>query len=54
MPPQRAPVILTKVRTQDTERRRIWLWVLTFVRMTDWMEYSWGTERPKEEGRSLA
>ncbi len=28
------PVILTKVRIQDYERQRFWLWVLTFVRMT--------------------
>ena len=28
-------VILTKVRTQGNERRLVWLWVLTFVRMTE-------------------
>jgi hypothetical protein len=32
-----SPVILTKVRTQGTEHRLSWLWVLTFVRMTGWM-----------------
>ena len=28
-------VILTKVRTQGNGRCPFWLWVLTFVRMTD-------------------
>ena len=32
--PSPHPVILTKVRTQGHERRPLWLWVLTFVRMT--------------------
>ncbi len=32
-------VILTKVRTQGSEHRRLWLWVLTFVRMTEWVGY---------------
>jgi hypothetical protein len=27
-------VILTKVRIQDTGSSRVWLWILTFVRMT--------------------
>jgi len=30
-----ALVILTKVRTQGFGARRFWLWVLTFVRMTE-------------------
>ncbi len=34
------PVILTKVRTQDTKGSVSWLWVLTFVRMT---EGGWAT-----------
>ena len=35
-------VILTKVRTQDHERRATWLWVLTFVRMTGrrWLRHA--------------
>jgi len=33
-PPSPHPVILTKVRTQGSKRCILWLWVLTFVRMT--------------------
>ena len=35
MPPYHPPfVILTKVRIQGCWLRRLWLWILTFVRMT--------------------
>jgi hypothetical protein len=30
-----SPVILTKVRTQSYGRCALWLWILTFVRMTE-------------------
>ncbi|MDQ0837546.1 hypothetical protein QFZ54_001330 [Sphingomonas faeni] len=29
------PVILTKVRIQGSKRKLSWLWILTFVRMTE-------------------
>ncbi|RZT47259.1 hypothetical protein EV283_2741 [Sphingomonas sp. BK036] len=35
--PHTSSVILTKVRTQGYGRWRLWLWVLTFVRMTGGM-----------------
>ncbi len=30
-------VILTNVRTQGYGMRRVWLWALTFVRVTGWV-----------------
>ena len=43
-------VILTKVRIQGPERCPTWLWILTFVRMTEWVGYRSAAVRHRIEG----